>query len=144
MSIFFYLFFLLADLVKLAAAINLHFFPTRYSFFEATLTKSVWAFRRPDDYNFPTSPFAILEPQNMWIHEFHVVQERRATNFKAPKLWKGSSGYDWFTFFSLSHSFSFCSELVAFAIFERQLICLRGHRPTDLFFINFNTRFFLA
>ena len=40
----------------------------------------------------PTSPFTILEPQNPWIDEFYVVQKRRATDFKAPKLWKGSSG----------------------------------------------------
>ena len=30
--------------------------------------------------------FTILEPQNPWIGEFCVVQERCATNFKAQKL----------------------------------------------------------
>ena len=40
----------------------------------------------------PTSPFTILEPQNPWIRQFHELQERQATDFKAPKLWKGSSG----------------------------------------------------
>ena len=40
----------------------------------------------------PTSSFPILEPQNPWIDKFYVVQQRRATDFKAPKLWKGSSG----------------------------------------------------
>ena len=40
----------------------------------------------------PTSPFTILEPQNPWINEFYVVQKRRATDFKATKLWKDSSG----------------------------------------------------
>ena len=40
----------------------------------------------------PTSPFTILEPQNPWIDEFYVVQERRTTDFKALKLRKGSSG----------------------------------------------------
>ena len=39
----------------------------------------------------PTSPFTILEPQNPWIDEFYIVQERRVTDFKALKLWKGSS-----------------------------------------------------
>ena len=39
---------------------------------------------------YPTSPFPILEPKNPWID----VQERRATDFKAPKLGKGSSGID--------------------------------------------------
>ena len=33
-----------------------------------------------------TSPFPILKPQNPWIDEFYVVAERRATDFKAPKL----------------------------------------------------------
>ena len=40
----------------------------------------------------PTSPFTIFEPQNPWIDEFYLMQERRATYFKALKLWKGSSG----------------------------------------------------
>ena len=40
----------------------------------------------------PTGPFTILEPQNPWVGEFHVVGERRTTDFKAPKLRKGSSG----------------------------------------------------
>ena len=35
---------------------------------------------------FPTSPFTILEPHNPRIDEFHVIQERRASDFKAPKL----------------------------------------------------------
>ena len=39
----------------------------------------------------PTSPFTILKPQNLWIGQIYVVQERRSTDFKAPKLWKGSS-----------------------------------------------------
>ena len=34
----------------------------------------------------PTSPFTILGPKNTWIDEFYVVQKRRATDFKAPKL----------------------------------------------------------
>ena len=28
----------------------------------------------------------------MWINGFYVVQKRRATDFKALKLWKGSLG----------------------------------------------------
>ena len=40
----------------------------------------------------PTSPPTILEPQNPRIVEFYVVQERRATDFNAPKLGKVSSG----------------------------------------------------
>ena len=35
----------------------------------------------------PTRPFTIIEPQNL---ETYVVQERCATDFKAPKPWKGS------------------------------------------------------
>ena len=43
--------------------------------------------------HFPMSPFTVLEPQNPWIDQFYVVQERRATDyFKASKLCKGSSG----------------------------------------------------
>ena len=41
---------------------------------------------------YQTSPFTILESQNPWIDELYVVQECRSTDFKAPKLWKGSSG----------------------------------------------------
>ena len=32
------------------------------------------------------------EPQNPWIYEFYVVQKRHAIDFKAPQLWKASSG----------------------------------------------------
>ena len=42
----------------------------------------------PHPSPFPTSPFTISEPQNPNV----VVQERRATGFKTPELWKGSSG----------------------------------------------------
>ena len=38
----------------------------------------------PSKYN-PTNLFPIFVPQNPWNDEFHVVQERRATDFKAPK-----------------------------------------------------------
>ena len=34
----------------------------------------------------PTNPFTISEPQDQEIVEFYVVQERRATDFVAPKL----------------------------------------------------------
>ena len=34
----------------------------------------------------PTNPFTILEPQDQEIGELYVVQERRATDFEAPKL----------------------------------------------------------
>ena len=34
----------------------------------------------------------ILEPRDQEIDEFYVVQERRATDFEAPRLGKGSSG----------------------------------------------------
>ena len=30
--------------------------------------------------------------QDQEIGEFYVVQERRTTDFEAPKMWKGSSG----------------------------------------------------
>ena len=42
--------------------------------------------------NNPTNPFTFLEPRNQEIGEIYVVQERRVTDFEAPKLWKGSSG----------------------------------------------------
>ena len=42
----------------------------------------------------PTNVCLILEPQNPWIDTFYfIVQERRATDYKAPKLQKGSSGF---------------------------------------------------
>ena len=44
------------------------------------------------DADFPTDPFAILEPQTQEISWFYVVHERRATYLKAPKLVKGRSG----------------------------------------------------
>ena len=43
-------------------------------------------------FHFPTNPFTILEPRDQEIGEFYLVQERRATDFEAPKLGKGSSG----------------------------------------------------
>ena len=39
-----------------------------------------------------TNPFTILESLDQEIGKFYVVQERRATNFEDPKLWKGLSG----------------------------------------------------
>ena len=42
--------------------------------------------------NSPTNHFTILEPQDQEIGEFYLVQERRGTDFKAPKSWKDSSG----------------------------------------------------
>ena len=33
-----------------------------------------------------TSPLTISEPQNPWIDEFYVVEERRATILTAPEL----------------------------------------------------------
>ena len=61
---------------------------------------NVYPTRRADSY--PTSPFTILEPHNPRIVEFYAVQERRATNFKAPKLWRGSSGTGYTTRPSIS------------------------------------------
>ena len=40
----------------------------------------------------PTDPFTILKPQNLSTDEFYVVQVLIATDFKAPKFWKGRSG----------------------------------------------------
>ena len=36
--------------------------------------------------SFPTNLFTILEPQDQVNGEFYLVQERRTTDFKAPKL----------------------------------------------------------
>ena len=54
---------------------------------------TAYLLKKTNILNFPTSLFTVLEPQNPWIDEFYVVQERLATNFKASKLGKGSSGY---------------------------------------------------
>ena len=45
-------------------------------------------------YHDPTNPFTILEHSDQEIGEFYVVQERRATDFEALKMWKGRSGRD--------------------------------------------------
>ena len=37
------------------------------------------------------SPFTVLEPRDQGIGKYCVVQKRRATDFEAPKLWKGRS-----------------------------------------------------
>ena len=37
---------------------------------------------------------ALSEPQNQEIGKFYVLQERRVTDFKARKLWKGRSGWN--------------------------------------------------
>ena len=45
----------------------------------------------------PTSPFTILEPQNPWIDESYVVQERRQCQ-KVGRVWD-KLGDHFFTFF---------------------------------------------
>ena len=40
----------------------------------------------------PTDPFTILEPRDQEIAVLYAAQERGATDFEAPKLWKGLSG----------------------------------------------------
>ena len=40
----------------------------------------------------PDRPFRILEPRHQEIGEFHLVQERLATDFETTKLWKDRSG----------------------------------------------------
>ena len=45
------------------------------------------------DNKLPTNIFTILEPLDQEIGECYVLQERRVTDFEAPKLWKGSSGF---------------------------------------------------
>ena len=42
---------------------------------------------------FPTDPFKISELQHQEISKFYVLQERFATDFVDPKLWKGRSGW---------------------------------------------------
>ena len=37
-------------------------------------------------------PLTNLQVQNPWIDKLYLVQERRTTHFKSPKMWKGSSG----------------------------------------------------
>ena len=46
--------------------------------------------------NGPTDLFTNLEPQYQEMGNYYAVgQERRATDFEAPKLWKGRSGALW-------------------------------------------------
>ena len=42
--------------------------------------------------HYPTGPLTFLEPQYQEMLEFYVVQESRATDYEAAKLWKGRSG----------------------------------------------------
>ena len=42
-----------------------------------------WVFILPDE---------LFHNHNPWFGQFYVFQERRATDFHAPKFWKGSSG----------------------------------------------------
>ena len=43
-------------------------------------------------HNYPIDHFTILEPQDQEIGKSYVFQERLATNFEAPRLWKSRSG----------------------------------------------------
>ena len=45
---------------------------------------------------FPTDPFTIFEPQHQDIGKIYVVRERYTTEFAAPKLEKGRSGFPLF------------------------------------------------
>ena len=62
---------------------------------------------------FPTSPFTILEPQDQEIGEFYVIQERRATDFEASKLWKGSPSFAEITISNLIFVTSFHSSFIS-------------------------------
>ena len=65
-----------------------------------------------------TSLFPIQEPQNPWIDVFYEVQERLATDYKATKLGKGSSGKSStmdFEHLELWHWFQTPTALVSFS-----------------------------
>ena len=47
------------------------------------LVRTIMAYR---PIALPTNTFPILALQDSWINELFVVQERRATDIKAPKL----------------------------------------------------------
>ena len=47
---------------------------------------------------YPTGPFKVLQLQDPEIVGFSLVKERLATDFKAPKLWKGRSGSSFMTY----------------------------------------------
>ena len=74
-------------LMNLRTFLNLLFAPSEGAWIctgAAEFARSLFSqFVITDSY--PTSPFTIFEPQNPWIDEFYVVQERRATDLKAPK-----------------------------------------------------------
>ena len=62
----------------------------------------------------PTGPFTMLVPQDQGIGEFYEVQERRATDFEAPKLrkvWSGVAATNIFDTFILYPSRSLTSLL---------------------------------
>ena len=43
-------------------------------------------------YHLPTDPLIAFGPQDQEIGDLYVIQERRATDFDAPKSKKGGSG----------------------------------------------------
>ena len=57
-----------------------------YLFIAKTSYLVIAMFEKEKKAHNPTSPFTILEPQNPWLDEFYVAQERRATDFKDQKL----------------------------------------------------------
>ena len=74
----------------------------------------------------PALGISHLEPQNPWIDEFNVVQEHCATDFKAPKLGKGSSGDRRFDFVERPTNNSIKTDLTQELIKSPQtrLVCI--------------------
>ena len=66
--------------------------------------------RKQPDWKFPTDPFAVWKPRDQEIEEIYTVQERRATDLYASKLWKGWSGYAYRTP-SLNQTFNYFMSL---------------------------------
>ena len=58
----------------------------RFDFFSAKKTADLDLCITKSVAHIATPPFTILDPQNPWIDEFYVFQERCATNFKESKL----------------------------------------------------------
>ena len=72
--------------------------------------------------NLPTNLFTILEPRDQEIGKFYVVQERRETDFEAPKLWKGSSGWPPLQFMFNTYTYYNPIKLYNVLINERRMI----------------------
>ena len=66
-----------------------HYSPESFTHLKTGWAQDAWLQWSYENWYFhlQTGPFTILQPQDQEIGEFYSVQERRSTDFEAPKLW---------------------------------------------------------